>query len=34
VTKLWRSPRGYHVLGELGTRPSITYLKKVTRAHA
>jgi molybdopterin-containing oxidoreductase family iron-sulfur binding subunit len=34
VTKLWRSPRGYHVLAELGTRPSITYLKKVTRAHA
>jgi molybdopterin-containing oxidoreductase family iron-sulfur binding subunit len=34
VTKLWRSPRGYHVLEELGTRPSVTYLKKVTREHA
>jgi molybdopterin-containing oxidoreductase family iron-sulfur binding subunit len=33
VTKLWGSPRGYHVLDELGTRPSITYLKKVTRDH-
>jgi molybdopterin-containing oxidoreductase family iron-sulfur binding subunit len=31
VTKLSRSPRGYHVLEELGTRPAITYLKKVTR---
>ena len=34
VTKLWHSPRAYHVLEELGTRPSVTYLKKVTRAHA
>jgi molybdopterin-containing oxidoreductase family iron-sulfur binding subunit len=34
VTKLWRSPRGYHVLEELGTRPSVTYLRKVTREHA
>ena len=34
VTKLWHSPRGYHVLEELGTRPSVTYLKKVTRGHA
>ena len=31
VAKLARSPRGYHVLEELGTRPGITYLKKVTR---
>jgi molybdopterin-containing oxidoreductase family iron-sulfur binding subunit len=34
VTRLWDSPRGYHVLEELGTRPSITYLRKVTREHA
>jgi molybdopterin-containing oxidoreductase family iron-sulfur binding subunit len=33
VAKLSRSPRGYHVLGELGTRPAVTYLKKVTREH-
>jgi molybdopterin-containing oxidoreductase family iron-sulfur binding subunit len=33
VSKLARSPRGYHVLEELGTRSSITYLKKVTRGH-
>jgi molybdopterin-containing oxidoreductase family iron-sulfur binding subunit len=25
------SPRGYHVLGELGTRPAVTYLKKILR---
>ena len=31
VAKLARSPRGYHVLEELGTRPGITYLKKVVR---
>jgi len=31
VSKLSRSPRGYHVLEELGTRPAVTYLKKVTR---
>ncbi|MBI4587418.1 MAG: molybdopterin-dependent oxidoreductase [Candidatus Rokubacteria bacterium] len=31
VATLARSPRGYHVLEELGTRPAITYLKKVTR---
>jgi molybdopterin-containing oxidoreductase family iron-sulfur binding subunit len=31
VSKLARSPRGYHVLEELGTRSSITYLKKVLR---
>ncbi len=32
VSKLSRSPRGYHVLEELGTRPAVTYLKKVVRA--
>ena len=31
VSKLSLSPRGYHVLEELGTRPAVTYLKKVTR---
>jgi molybdopterin-containing oxidoreductase family iron-sulfur binding subunit len=34
VTKLHRSPRAYTVLDELGTRPSVAYLKKVTRTHA
>ncbi len=34
VTKLVHSPRAYHVLEELGTRPSVTYLKKVVRTHA
>jgi molybdopterin-containing oxidoreductase family iron-sulfur binding subunit len=34
VSKLARSPRGYHVLEELGTRPGVTYLKKVVRAAA
>ncbi len=34
VTKLSHSPRAYHVLDELGTRPSVTYLKKVVRDHA
>ncbi len=34
VVKLARSPRGYHVLDEVGTRPSVTYLKKVVREHA
>jgi len=34
VTKLHHSPRAYTVLDELGTRPSVTYLKKVTRTHA
>ncbi len=34
VSKLSRSPRGYHVLHELGTRPAVTYLKKVVRAAA
>ncbi|MBI3028953.1 MAG: molybdopterin-dependent oxidoreductase [Candidatus Rokubacteria bacterium] len=33
VAKLSRSPRGYHVLEEIGTRPAVTYLKKVTRDH-
>ncbi len=33
VAKLSRSSRGYHVLEELGTRPAITYLRKVTREH-
>ena len=28
------SPRGYHVLDELGTRPGVTYLKKVVRSGA
>ncbi len=31
VSRLSRSPRGYHVLEELGTQPAITYLKKVVR---
>jgi anaerobic selenocysteine-containing dehydrogenase/Fe-S-cluster-containing dehydrogenase component len=31
VTALSASPRGYHVLDELGTRPAVTYLKKVVR---
>jgi len=34
VTKLMRSPRAYHVLEEIGTRPSVTYLRKVVRGHA
>jgi molybdopterin-containing oxidoreductase family iron-sulfur binding subunit len=35
VSGLSGSPRGYHVLGELGTRPAVTYLKKIIReAHA
>jgi molybdopterin-containing oxidoreductase family iron-sulfur binding subunit len=34
VTKLHHSPRAYTVLDELGTRPSVAYLKKVTRTHA
>ena len=33
VAKLSESPRAYHVLDELGTRPSVTYLKKVVRSH-
>jgi anaerobic selenocysteine-containing dehydrogenase/Fe-S-cluster-containing dehydrogenase component len=31
VSGLSTSPRGYHVLGELGTRPAVTYLKKILR---
>ena len=31
MSKLSRSPRSYHVLEELGTRPAVTYLKKVVR---
>ncbi len=31
TSKLSLSPRGYHVLGEIGTRSSLTYLKKVVR---
>ena len=33
VTKLSHTPRAYHVLDEIGTRPGVTYLKKVVRAH-
>ncbi|MBF8287157.1 MAG: actB, partial [Candidatus Rokubacteria bacterium] len=31
VSRLSVSPRGYHVLRELGTRPAVTYLAKVVR---
>ena len=34
VSKHRHAPRAYEVLDELGTRPSVTYLKKVTRGHA
>jgi molybdopterin-containing oxidoreductase family iron-sulfur binding subunit len=34
VAKLTHAPRAYHVLEEIGTRPSVTYLKKVVRTHA
>ena len=34
VAKLARSPRAYHVLEEVGTRPSVSYLRKVVREHA
>ncbi len=34
MTRQSHSPRAYHVLDELGTRPSVTYLKKVVRSHA
>jgi molybdopterin-containing oxidoreductase family iron-sulfur binding subunit len=34
AAKLAHSPRAYHVLEEIGTRPSVTYLKKVVRGHA
>jgi molybdopterin-containing oxidoreductase family iron-sulfur binding subunit len=33
VTKLVHSPRTYHVLEEIGTRPSVGYLRKVVRGH-
>ena len=32
VSKLTHSPRAYHVLEELGTRPGVTYLRKVVRS--
>jgi anaerobic selenocysteine-containing dehydrogenase/Fe-S-cluster-containing dehydrogenase component len=31
VSKLSQSPRSYHVLEDVGTRPGVTYLKKVVR---
>jgi molybdopterin-containing oxidoreductase family iron-sulfur binding subunit len=31
ASRLAASPRGFHSLGELGTRPAITYLKKALR---
>lgn len=34
VSKQSHAPRAYHVLDELGTRPSVTYLQKVVRSHA
>jgi molybdopterin-containing oxidoreductase family iron-sulfur binding subunit len=34
MTQQAHAPRAYHVLDELGTRPSVTYLKKVVRDHA
>jgi molybdopterin-containing oxidoreductase family iron-sulfur binding subunit len=34
VATLAHAPRSYHVLEELGTRPSVTYLKQVVRGHA
>jgi anaerobic selenocysteine-containing dehydrogenase/Fe-S-cluster-containing dehydrogenase component len=34
VSKLAHAPRAYHVLEEIGTRPSVTYLKKVVRGQA
>ena len=33
ASKQRHSPRAYHVLEELGTRPGVTYLKKVVREH-
>jgi anaerobic selenocysteine-containing dehydrogenase/Fe-S-cluster-containing dehydrogenase component len=32
VSKLAHAPRAYHVLEEIGTRPGVTYLRKVVRA--
>jgi molybdopterin-containing oxidoreductase family iron-sulfur binding subunit len=34
ASQLSASLRGYHVLGELGTRPAVTYLKKVLKEPA
>jgi anaerobic selenocysteine-containing dehydrogenase/Fe-S-cluster-containing dehydrogenase component len=34
LVRLVHSPRAYHVLDEIGTRPSVTYLRKVVREHA
>ncbi|MGH7354944.1 MAG: molybdopterin-dependent oxidoreductase [Candidatus Rokuibacteriota bacterium] len=34
VAKLAHSSRAYHALEELGTRPAVTYLRKVVRVHA
>jgi len=34
ATKQAHAPRAYHVLEEIGTRPSVTYLRKVVRGHA
>jgi molybdopterin-containing oxidoreductase family iron-sulfur binding subunit len=31
VSKLARSTRSYHALEDVGTRPAVTYLKKVLR---
>ena len=31
IEELAHAPRAYHVLDELGTRPGVTYLKKVVR---
>jgi molybdopterin-containing oxidoreductase family iron-sulfur binding subunit len=33
VAKLSHAPRAYAVLDEIGTRPGVTYLKKVVRGH-
>ena len=33
VSRKAKSARGYHVLGELGVRPAVTYLEDVTHAH-
>jgi molybdopterin-containing oxidoreductase family iron-sulfur binding subunit len=32
VSRLSRDGRGYHVMGELNTRPAVTYLKKIVEA--
>jgi len=31
VSKLWNSQRGYRVLEEINTKPSVVYLKKIKR---